>query len=695
MTVTELDQHDAHGEGVVDLADALHLAVVGAKASALARAARAGLPVLPGFVLTPAAARALSGDRAAPELVDRARAAWQALSDDGTRPLVVRSSATTEDSLTSSMAGRFTSVLDVAGWERFRDAVRQVVASAAAVEAGPDGTPTAMAVLVQPQLDPEAGGIAFGADPVTGRRDRIVVSARRGGPDPLVKGEERGAQLVLSPRGRLRRGSERFAPLAARTTRRELARVVARTAQHFGRPQDIEWALHDGHVVLLQSRPITTLAAAALPGRGPVYGPAPLAETFPDPLHRLERELWIEPLVRAARTALPLLGTATRRTVATRPLVIAPRGRVAADLALFGVTERSRGARAVLARLDPRAPVRHLAAAWRIGRLRVALPALGRDVLRDTDRLFRQVPAPRHLSDDELLVVARRSRDALVTLHCYEMLAGQLLSSEVTFSAAGEALRVLASARARDPERPDAEHVADHPVLLALCPPRVGGTTTLPQAPGALPPPRGVSAAEALREALRLRIRWMQELGARVVLELGRRHAGRGALPSAAAVRDLTLTDLEHLAHGVRPPAARWTDDFDPTPLPARFRLARSGAVVAETGRRPPTGRGAGGGRGSGTVVTPSALPAPGAVLVVRTLDPALAPLLGSLEGLVAETGSPLSHLAILAREYGVPTVVGVHDAVGRFPEGTRLLVDGGTGEVHELPEPRDDEVPA
>ena len=69
-------------------------------------------------------------------------------------------------------------------------------------------------------------------------------------------------------------------------------------------------------------------------------------------------------------------------------------------------------------------------------------------------------------------------------------------------------------------------------------------------------------------------------------------------------------------------------------------------------------------------------------MLVVRTLDPGLASLLPGLRGLVSETGSVLSHLAILAREFGVPTVVGVEDATTRFPAGTEVVVDGSTGEV-------------
>ena len=51
--------------------------------------------------------------------------------------------------------------------------------------------------------------------------------------------------------------------------------------------------------------------------------------------------------------------------------------------------------------------------------------------------------------------------------------------------------------------------------------------------------------------------------------------------------------------------------------------------------------------------------------------------------GLIAETGSALSHLAILAREAGVPTVVGVADARSLYPPGTRVVVDGTSGEIH------------
>ncbi|HJV08819.1 MAG TPA: PEP-utilizing enzyme, partial [Acidimicrobiales bacterium] len=96
-------------------------------------------------------------------------------------------------------------------------------------------------------------------------------------------------------------------------------------------------------------------------------------------------------------------------------------------------------------------------------------------------------------------------------------------------------------------------------------------------------------------------------------------------------------------------------------------------------------GSGAGGGRGSGVVHSGDGPPEPGAVLVVRTLDPNLAPMLPRLGGLVSETGSFLSHLAILAREFGVPTAVGVEDALSRFPAGATVVVDGTTGDVSLL----------
>jgi len=71
----------------------------------------------------------------------------------------------------------------------------------------------------------------------------------------------------------------------------------------------------------------------------------------------------------------------------------------------------------------------------------------------------------------------------------------------------------------------------------------------------------------------------------------------------------------------------------------------------------------------------------------VRTLEPGLAAKLDGRAGLVAETGSVLSHLAILAREMEIPSVVSDAGATEKFPPGSVLEVDGGTGDVHLVSE--------
>ena len=202
--------------------------------------------------------------------------------------------------------------------------------------------------------------------------------------------------------------------------------------------------------------------------------------------------------------------------------------------------------------------------------------------------------------------------------------------------------------------------------------------------PKALPPvPEGNVPLLVAREALRLRARWLQEL-TRAAWELGRRLAETGDLPSPEAVRHLTLDQLDNVLRGGPPSTPGWSD-VAPEPVPALFRLGAAGEVVAVASRgRKTAARGAGGGRGSGPVHHGTDAPA-GSVLVVRTLSPNLAPLLPRLRGLVAETGSVLSHRAIFARESGVPVVVGTTDAMARYPEGTIVSVDGATGDVSVL----------
>ena len=73
---------------------------------------------------------------------------------------------------------------------------------------------------------------------------------------------------------------------------------------------------------------------------------------------------------------------------------------------------------------------------------------------------------------------------------------------------------------------------------------------------------------------------------------------------------------------------------------------------------------------------------APGDVLVTRVAGPALGHVLPRVAGVVSELGGSTSHLASLARERGIPMVLGVLDATGRIPDGSQVAVDGVAGIV-------------
>jgi phosphohistidine swiveling domain-containing protein len=73
---------------------------------------------------------------------------------------------------------------------------------------------------------------------------------------------------------------------------------------------------------------------------------------------------------------------------------------------------------------------------------------------------------------------------------------------------------------------------------------------------------------------------------------------------------------------------------------------------------------------------------APGDILVTRVAGPALSHILPRVAGVVAELGGSTSHLASLARERGIPMVLGVLDATTKIPDGAQVAVDGVAGIV-------------
>lgn len=75
----------------------------------------------------------------------------------------------------------------------------------------------------------------------------------------------------------------------------------------------------------------------------------------------------------------------------------------------------------------------------------------------------------------------------------------------------------------------------------------------------------------------------------------------------------------------------------------------------------------------------------PNSILVVRSLDVGLAPILPAAAGVIAECGGTLSHGAIVAREMGVPAVVGASGARAMLADGDRVRIDGNTGSIERI----------
>jgi pyruvate,water dikinase len=178
----------------------------------------------------------------------------------------VRSSATAEDSPTASFAGQQETYLDVVGPAAILWHVSRCWASLFTERAvtyrlwnGLDHRKARMAVVVQRMVFPQAAGVLFTADPVTGDRKVVSVEAALGLGEALVSGlvngevyKVRDGDVVVEPERQ-----EQPALTAAQVVR--LAQLGRRIEAHFGSPQDVEWCLVDDDFAIVQSRPITTL----------------------------------------------------------------------------------------------------------------------------------------------------------------------------------------------------------------------------------------------------------------------------------------------------------------------------------------------------------------------------------------------------------------------------------------------------
>ncbi|MFC8045378.1 PEP/pyruvate-binding domain-containing protein [Nocardia sp. NPDC057353] len=237
------------GTPVTDLGDITDDSF-GGKAAGLAELMRLGLPVPPGFAIADAAAVPAA---AVMERFSRMRAA-------GSTPVAVRSSAAGEDGAELSFAGQYETVLGVGTERDLVAAVHRCVASAESGRAAHYGAGGAMHVVVQQLVDAAAAGVVFTADPVSGRRDLLVIDAVHGLGEKLVDGSARSDHHVLTADGTPVSNELGAEPVLSPDQLDAVRTGAQRAAAHWGRPLDLEWAIdRAGNLWWLQARPITTL----------------------------------------------------------------------------------------------------------------------------------------------------------------------------------------------------------------------------------------------------------------------------------------------------------------------------------------------------------------------------------------------------------------------------------------------------
>ncbi len=269
---------------VVPLEEAREVALFGSKAVGLGEAARAGLPLPPGVALAgPVVEAVASGEESAIEAVGK-------LVRPLGGPLAVRSSAVDEDGAEASFAGQHLTLLGVPDFDAVTDAVREVWWSANSDSAityrqrTNTFTRPSVGVVVQALLDPETAGVMFTQNPVTGDDERVIEAS-------WGLGEAVVAGLVIPDNFRVARSGEvlertpGLKKIAVRTRPEggtfeeqlstelaeqpclddadlaELNGLAGLCEKVYGPGRDIEWAIADKQLYLLQCRAITRAGA--------------------------------------------------------------------------------------------------------------------------------------------------------------------------------------------------------------------------------------------------------------------------------------------------------------------------------------------------------------------------------------------------------------------------------------------------
>lgn len=258
---------------------------VGGKGGSLGEMTQAGIPVPPGFVITTEVYQQYHSACDIPDTLQTD--ILQKFDELKLDRVAVRSSAIAEDSADTSWAGQFETILNV-GRDNLIDAIYECWRSASsdivkgyAEHNQVSEDKLALAVVVQQMIASDVAGVAFCKNPVTGDEHEIMIEACWGLGEMLVQGmvtpdnyiinktdlsikarqvSTQDKKLVSTESGTAEvdvDADEKGEQKLSDDKIKELSELVMKIEQHYGSPQDIEWALANDKLYILQSRPIT------------------------------------------------------------------------------------------------------------------------------------------------------------------------------------------------------------------------------------------------------------------------------------------------------------------------------------------------------------------------------------------------------------------------------------------------------
>ncbi len=724
MTMT-----DVRSLSDVRMADA---ADVGGKAANLGELLAADVRVPDGVVVT------VKGIELPPD--DRNRQIGAAVASLGDGPFAVRSSGVAEDGAERSYAGMFDTVLGVGPDDVYAATERVLASGRAARVAGYASGDGRMAVVIQRMVAPVAAGVALTADPIGGDRRTCVVTAVRGSGDRLVSGESTGDEWAIRDgEATSRRNAE---SAIDRGQALQVASEAGRIAAARGAPQDVEWAIDaDGAIWILQARPMTALppdVAWETRAPGAYTRMLRMGEWIGEPVTPLF-ESW---LLTAMEDRMHAFFREEVGQIAPRPYHVVVNGwyfysinfisggallrslpgmlwhLVRTPRHLAGIIPPTvRHSYPVMERrwredLQPRYRAAVSEAEGRVERIPVGdLPALIDGLATLAGEYFGSIAAlsgAAYKLEMNLAQFYRRNLSATLGGSHLPLLSG----FETATDAAPRAIVSLdwwhpiatsEPAAALSPERHDivvaARHAAETAALEALAgqPRRLRAFRRLLADAQHLVPIREEQTSE-------LTFAW--PVMRRAVVRIGEALVADGLIGETDDVFFLTRDEALAALSGARPAsldvAERRAARAEQARLVPPVLVGRANPLIQRLwdsfprmiGAAPSdsalvSGVPASAGRVSGTV---RVIRGPdefgelqaGEILVAPLTAPAWTPLFTRAAAVVTDIGSPAAHASIIAREYGIPAVVGCGDATSRLRTGMRVTVDGATGNVEE-----------